>query len=246
MWIDPGTGVCWLVAAGLAKGGHKDHDDFYERVKRADQSGEIDRWLPTDEDRRQLRREAAARLLSDWELNIQRLVLEALRVVSESGTTAFTLPHPTDPEKRFGECTLTVAQVHEPDFKREETVVEIDLANEFRTSNLGWQATIRVLISVSPPETSWDRFGDTFSTIGEIGSHVLRVDQLQAITNLGQVAQSNPNDMAHYTHRRNLARSSVVGLGVRSMCGIYFVPYQDHESLPRCPVCEERYLELPT
>ncbi|MEV0131156.1 DUF3039 domain-containing protein [Dactylosporangium sp. NPDC050688] len=103
-----------------------------------------------------------------------------------------------------------------------------------------------MLISVSPPETSWDRFGDTFSTIGEIGSHVLRVGQLQAITNLGQVAQSNPNDMAHYTHRRNLARSSVVGLGVRSMCGIYFVPYQDHESLPRCPVCEERYLELPT
>ncbi|MFC4040955.1 DUF3039 domain-containing protein [Dactylosporangium siamense] len=246
VWIDPETGVFWLIAAGLAKGGHKDHDDFYERVKRADQSGEIDRWLPTDDDRRQLKRETAARMLTDWELNLQRVVLEALRTVAEGGTTAFALPHPADPAKRFGECTLTVAQVHEPDFEYEETVVEIDLANEFCGSNLGWQATIRVLISISPPETSWDRFGDSYSTISELKSHFLRVDELQAITDRGQVAQSDPNDMAHYTHKNNLALSSVEGLGVRSMCGIYFVPYQDHESRPKCPVCEERYLKLPT
>jgi hypothetical protein len=245
VWIDPDTGVCWLIAAGLAKGDHTDHDDFYERVKRANRSGEIDKWLPTDDDRRQLKRERAARLLPDWELNIQRLVLEGLRAISRSGTTAFALPHPTEPVRRFGECTLTVAQVNEPDFEYEEIVVEIDLENEFRTSNLGWQATIRVLISISPPETSWDRFDNTYSTIGEIESHVLRIDQLRAITNDGQLAQSNPNNRAHYAHRRNLVFSSVAGLGVRSMCGVYFVPYQDHESLPKCPVCENRYLELP-
>ncbi|WP_425426730.1 DUF3039 domain-containing protein [Asanoa hainanensis] len=48
------------------------------------------------------------------------------------------------------------------------------------------------------------------------------------------------------THRRDLALRSVEGLGVRSMCGIYFVPFRDHESLTRCPLCEERYLDLPT
>lgn len=246
VWIDPDTGTCWLVAAGLAKGGHADRDDFYERVKRANDSGEISRWLPTDDDRRQLKRETAARLLPEWELTIQRLVLESLRTASGSGTAVFALPHPADPNGRFGECTLTVTQVHEPGFEREELVVEIVLENEFRASHLGWQATIRVLISISPPETSWDRFEDTYSTIGEIESHVSRIDQLQAITSEGQVAQSNPNDTAHYTHRRNLALSSVEGLGVRSMCGIYFVPSRDHDSLPKCPVCEERYNQLPT
>lgn len=245
VWIDSDTGTCWLVAAGLAKGGHQDRDDFYERVKRADNSGEIDKWLPTDVDRRQLKRETAARLLTDWELQIQRFVLEAMRLVADGGTAAFIIPHPKDPARRFGEFRVTVEQVHEPGFEREETVVEIDLEKEFRTSNLGWQATIRGLISISPPETSWDRFGDTYSTIDEVGSHALRIDQLQKITDEGLVAQSNPNDKAHYTHRRNLALSSVAGRGVRSMCGVYFVPYRDHGSLPKCPVCEERYNDLP-
>ena len=122
VWVDPDTGVCWLVAAGLAKGGHTDRDDFYERVKHADESGEIDRWLPTDDDRRQLKRETAARLMPDWELDIQHRVLIALWAVSEGGTTTFTvtLPHPTDPTRQFGECTLTVAQMREPDFERED------------------------------------------------------------------------------------------------------------------------------
>ncbi|MFI6077685.1 DUF3039 domain-containing protein [Actinoplanes sp. NPDC051343] len=245
VWIDSGTGTCWLVAAGLAKGGHQDRDDFYERAERTDKSGEIDKWLPLDADRRQLKRETAARLLTDWELEIQRLVLEALRTVADGGTAAFIVPHPKDPAGRFAKFRVAVEQVREPGFEREETVVEIDLENEFRTSNLGWQATMRVLISISPLETSWDRFGDTYSTIDEVGSQALRIDQLQKITDDGLIAQSSPNDKAHYTHRRNLALSSVVGRGVRSMCGVYFVPYQDHGSLPKCSVCEERYHNLP-
>lgn len=87
--------------------------------------------------------------------------------------------------------------------------------------------------------------GNSYSTIGEIGSLALRLDQLQAIADRGEIAQSQPNDRAHYAHRRNLALSSVVGLGVRSMCGVFFVPHMDHESLPKCEVCEERYLALP-
>ncbi len=39
IWEDPDTGVHWLVIAGLAKGGHRDHDDFYERAKRENDSG---------------------------------------------------------------------------------------------------------------------------------------------------------------------------------------------------------------
>jgi hypothetical protein len=214
-------------------------------VKRADESGEIDRWLPSDEDRRQLKRETAARLLTDWELEIQRLAMDALRTVAKGGSSDFILPHPKDPAKRFGQCRVTVEQAYDPGFEREETVVEIDFENEFRASRLGWQATIRILISISPPETSWDRFGDTHSTIDEIGSHALRVDQLQKIVDEGVLAQSIPNDKAHYAHRRNLAMSAVEGRGVRSMCGVYFVPYQDHGSLPTCSVCEERYCDLP-
>lgn len=87
--------------------------------------------------------------------------------------------------------------------------------------------------------------GDTYSTIGEIGSLALRIGQLQAIVDRDEVALSHPNDRAHYAHRQNLALSSVEGLGVRSLCGVFFVPYQDHDSLPRCAACEDRYRSLP-
>ena len=33
VWRDPSTGVHWLCAAGLAKGNHKDSDDFYKRPR---------------------------------------------------------------------------------------------------------------------------------------------------------------------------------------------------------------------
>ncbi|WP_404826337.1 DUF3039 domain-containing protein [Corynebacterium casei] len=38
---------------------------------------------------------------------------------------------------------------------------------------------------------------------------------------------------------------TVEGSGVRSMCGVYFVPSQDHGALPSCSTCEEMYSLLP-
>jgi hypothetical protein len=46
--------------AGLAKGEHQDHDDFYVRVKRENDKGDPDRWLPTNGDHRLLKQEVAA------------------------------------------------------------------------------------------------------------------------------------------------------------------------------------------
>jgi hypothetical protein len=77
VWADPETGVHWLVVAGLAKGNHEDHDDFYVRVQ-ADNAGSAPRrWLPTDLDQRLLKRATAARLMTEWELAVQVQVLEA-------------------------------------------------------------------------------------------------------------------------------------------------------------------------
>ncbi|MBK7820104.1 MAG: DUF3039 domain-containing protein [Tessaracoccus sp.] len=38
---------------------------------------------------------------------------------------------------------------------------------------------------------------------------------------------------------------TVTGRAVRSLCGIYFVPAQDHQKLPPCATCQERLAELP-
>ncbi|MBX3311061.1 MAG: DUF3039 domain-containing protein [Cryobacterium sp.] len=44
---------------------------------------------------------------------------------------------------------------------------------------------------------------------------------------------------------KSLADRMIEGLGVRSLRGIYFVPTQDHASLPKCATCAERSQALP-
>nr|WP_241728173.1 DUF3039 domain-containing protein [Dietzia maris] len=50
--------------------------------------------------------------------------------------------------------------------------------------------------------------------------------------------------MSHYTHREHLAGKTINGEAVRALCGPFFVPRQDHHSLPLCPKCAERYAAL--
>lgn len=107
-----------------------------------------------------------------------------------------------------------------------------------------WQLAIRALISIHPPEQSWDRFGNTYSTIGEPGSWTRRVDSLSAIVNANDLAASEPGSSSHYTHREHLAGRTIDGSAVRALCGTFFVPTQDHDSRPVCPVCEERLAEF--
>lgn len=66
-------GTYWTLAAGLAKGGHEDRDDFYETLKRQCSTPEgRQALLPTELDWNLLKRETAARLLSEWELRSGR------------------------------------------------------------------------------------------------------------------------------------------------------------------------------
>lgn len=85
VWLDPDSGVHWLVVAGLAKGGHLDWDDFYERVRRQDSAGLAASWLPQAEDVLLLKQETAARILTGWELAIQDQVRAALSTVGGGG-----------------------------------------------------------------------------------------------------------------------------------------------------------------
>lgn len=245
VWIDPDTDNCWLVVAGLAKGNHKDHDDFYKRVERADASNELVRRLPTDEDRQVLKRERASVILADWELDIQQQVLQGLEQIMNSGSVSLDVTVPGNASGDLARFSLTMAHIQEPDYDREEFVLEADIFDGFVGSHLAWQATLRVLITVCPPEGEWDRFGDTYSTISEPGFLRARISELENLSARGELAESIPNDKSHFTHVKSLADSMVEGRGVRSLCGIYFVPMRDHESLPRCATCADRYEALP-
>lgn len=245
VWQDEETDVCWLVVAGLAKGGHQDRDDFYKRVQRGNDSGDITSWLPTEDDERLLKQETAARLQTEWELDTQRLVRDALRSIHGGGTANLTVEHPVPGKGSFAGVKVSVAAVREHDFEADEVFVEIAPAAGFEGSDLLWQLTIRILNSIDPPEQRWDRYKDTYSNIGEVGAWEARVAELDDHVQSGTLATTVPGAVSHFSHRKHLAGSTINGTAVRALCGTFFVPTQDHEPLPECPICRERFTDLP-
>lgn len=245
VWEEPTSGVCWLLVAGLAKGDHEDRDDFYQWIKRENDSGNPSPWLPTDEDQRLLKQETAARLRTEWELTVQRQILDALRVVHAGGTHRIEVTHPVPSKGKLAEIDLTVAAVREDGYEADEIDLEIIPSKGHAGSNLLWQLTVRVLITISPPEQGWDRVKDTYSNIGDPGAWTARVAELSALVEANDLAVSEPGTVSHYTHREHLAGSTIGGRAVRGLCGVYFVPTQDHESLPQCETCTARFSELP-
>ena len=245
VWQDPDSDVCWLVVAGLAKGGHEDRDDFYNRVKRENDAGDLRLWLPTEQDIRLLKQETAARLRTEWELEVQGAVLDALSEAQAGGHQRIDVDHPVPQQGHMARIDLTVTAVRNDGYEADEVVIDIIPEDRYAGSNLLWQLTLRVLISIEPPEQAWDRLGDSYSNIGEPGTWTKRVDDLTALVQRAELAVSEPGTTCHYTHRDHLAGKTINGEAVRALCGAYFVPTQDHESMPRCPVCEELIAELP-
>lgn len=245
VWKDPGTGVHWLVVAGLAKGGHQDRDDFYERVKRETDSGDPKRWLPAAADHRLLKRETAARLITEWELGVQEQVLEALREIQWGGSTQIVIQHPVPDNGPLAQITLIVIAVREDGYDADEIEAKIVPVSSHAGSNLAWQLALRILVTLSPPEQSWDRYQSSYTNIGEPGSWAKRVVALESLVAERELAESEPGRHSHYAHRRHLAGSTIAGKAVRAICGVFFVPTQDHETLPICPNCQEQYDALP-
>lgn len=246
VWQDNDSGVCWLVVAGLAKGGHKDRDDFYKRIEREDMSGNLTRWRPTAEDIRLLKRETAAQLRTTWEFNIQRQIRDLLNEIQAGGSRKFSIQHPVANQDLMAQLELDIVPVREDGYEADEVLLEITPHNRFAGTNLMWQLTTRVLTTISPPESGWDRTGDTYSNIGDVGEWAKRVGELDQLIDSQLLSESEPGSVSHYAHRKHLAKSTVNGNAVRALCGTFFVPTQDHSILSACPACEERWSELPS
>lgn len=250
VWRDPTSGVCWLIAGGLAKGGHVDRDDFYEVVARVHASKRAAAWLPAPEDQKLLKLETAARLHLESQLEIQRDTADALQACLECGRAEFDIRHPAaqalpPTQAVLAHVTLVVTEVRGDGTPTDDVTVEIAPDPRWSGSETWWSAALRVMISISAPEQSWDAFGTSFSTIGEPGTWTVRLGELRELVADGVLAESHPGLHAHYAHRQHLAGSTVEGRAVRAMCGAFFVPYQDVAGKPVCPECEDALRGLP-
>jgi hypothetical protein len=241
VWTDPETGVRWLCAAGLAKGDHEDFEDFYVILGRRD---DLTSLLPTDADWTLLKRETAAAQMTRWELEVQGRMHDVLVEALADGRSHVTLPTP-DQKREMARVEIQWALVNDEDDDYEDLVVVVDLDRRSAGSNLGWQLTLRVLISLSPPAQDWDRHQDTYSTLNETGHAERQAARLAAAVSAGELLTAEPGAMSHYTPSRHLTENTVLGKASRALCGVFFVPTQDHEELPKCPHCAAQYAALP-
>ena len=244
MWTDHESGVRWVVTAGLAKGGHKDHDDFYEQLELLVGLGKANSLLPSEKDRLLLKRETMARELTRWEMEIQESITLALEAVLSLGIHRIDIRHPLRPEK-FAAIELAYASVADLSDGCEELVVEFIFENKFVGSELGWEARTRVLNTLCPPVQKWDRTKDIYSIVMEPGFCARQVELLRTANSDGQLMQAELGNASHYAHQRHIADSSVFGKSIRALCGVYFVPSQDHKEMPVCPNCTGVHQRLP-
>lgn len=235
-----GDGVRWVVAAGLAKGGHRDHDDFYEVLARQCDSKEgRDLLLPTEADTHLLKRETAARALTEWELKIQACTAGLLDLVAAGKRAHEAVPHPLKPET-FAEVGLEATAT--------DGIEEIILTLHFvhhPGSHIASVLERRLLISIAPPEQDWDIAFGTYAAMEEAGHCASRAVQLRTATEEGKLLDPVPGQVAHRSHRRHIGDAAVEGTAVRALCGVFFVPRTDPLALPCCTDCESRYSQLP-
>lgn len=246
LWRDPATGVHWLVVAGLALGNHQNRDDFYERVKRKDNDGRTIDWLPTDADIRLLKQETAARLMTEWELTVQRQVRDALKQIHAGGSVRFDVAHPVAGQTPIATLAIEIAPVREEGYAADEIEVEMLTEKRYLGGDLEWQLRTRVLISLCPPEQGWDSYKRSNSNIAESGAWATRVAELNVLVERNELAVSEAGTHSHYSHREHLAGKTIEGESIRALCGVFLVPRQDHDSLPVCPECDERFRKLPS
>jgi len=239
VWLDS-EGVQWVVIAGLAKGGHRDHEDFYQRLERqCDTERGRKALLPTDEDARLLKRETAARVLTDWELAVQALAVDLLAGALHHGCHRVVVPHPTK--------TIPLAEV-ELEFITGDGIEEFVLSfinNTRQGTHLAYVMERRLLISIAPPEQEWDLAGGIYSAMEESGHCARQIERLRDASRERRLLDSDRGHVAHRVHRRHIGDASVDGRAVRSLCGVYFVPLTDPDALPECEECTWRCTQFP-
>lgn len=248
VWIAE-DGVCWVIACGLAKGDHADRDDFYQALERTESGPGAHTLKPTEGDIKLWKREVVGEALSVWERDVQTQAARGLTTALAKGSAQFDIAHPLsdrlqERERLMSTVTVEIATIREEDYDYDEVTVTFDSSSRWLGTDLEWQLVTRVLITIAPPEQGWDRFQNTYSNLAEPDSLAVRLQQLDELSEAGDLAESQPGDHAHHAHRRSLTDRTVNGHAVRALCGAFFVPIQDHDELPVCPACSRRIDEL--
>lgn len=237
---DESTGQAWICASGLKR-------DFYDGFSRRIGQHGHEYFLPTDEDRKLLKRDRAAAILAIWDQDNHSAALDALdQATAIQGSAYFEIMHPVE-GRSLSTVEVQVFRIDEAD----GSVVELTVVfsrDTWEDVRLLKRAEEVVLLAIDPQEQDW-RPGSPSSGKESIFSQVISnepFEQFRARARLSRrPAETSPGSHSHYTGVGDLTRKTIFGEAVEALCGTWFVPRQDHVSLPTCPTCASAYSSLP-
>ncbi|WP_196073090.1 DUF3039 domain-containing protein [Nakamurella alba] len=236
VWQDPESGDFWLVAGGLRR--ENEAEDFYKAFMRAISAGGSAPFLPSADDRARAKYETVAASLLEWELELQRAVIEAVEA-------ALTSPQKISIADVVGDravatVTLSVETVDMGEAEGLLSELTLEVATlDFASAELIARAEIVIMTALCPYEQDW--------TAGHTGSeHVYSLLETQdaLLARMSTAAIGRPGEViagtiSHYADAAAIGDGSVQGTAVRALCGVHFVPRQDHAPMEVCGSCAE-------
>lgn len=233
------SGQAWLCAAGYREAGSR--NDFYKAFMREVEARGAAYFLPTVDDLARAERETRGARFAAWEAEIVRSARAAAAAAAQHLGVAqpFEIVHPRG--RRLASVTVEASVVED----LVELIVQIGF-DGWENQDISEFVQNVVVSSIRSEEQEWQTFPiggvPTYSTIFESIDPTVLAEKLR---NLRSPAGFIPGSVAHRSHRQRLTQSSVDGEGVQALCGTWFVPRQDHESLAECSDCAAIHRLMP-
>lgn len=244
IYVDDG-GQPWIVAAGRRRDG--DNADFYEVLKREVERNGVNGYLPTDEDRKRLKRELGEVALSAWEQKIHDDAVDAFEVAHHAGVGTFRIDAIGDPGSLAGaEVSIERVEIMESEDSLAEVIVTVK-PSDWSTPGLLQRAEVVVMAAIQPDEQRWDPDDLGSEHLFTFVAEDSLVDELVAASRSPERVPggTTPGTVAHYAHKTRLTEHYVEGTATQALCGDYFVPRQLPDDLEICPRCEALMRVLP-
>lgn len=244
IYVDP-DGQTWLVAAGLRREG--EIRDFYKDFCGRVTASGAEQFLPTDRDRRRLRRERIEDDLLAWETDVHNKVLDALARTPATTTAAFDIPS-FDRTQTIAHVTVYHEVLEADDDDPDgcgEVVIEVETI-DWGQSDLIAHAEIVAMCAIDPHSCNWTP-GHTSNRLYSIVGSAATITSVVATALDDQNNQPNEvilNEHAHYAHKERLTDSYVEGEAVKALCGTTFVPTQLPDGMEPCADCQAIYRTL--
>lgn len=243
VWEDPETGQAWLCAAGYRR--EREATDFYKQFMAAVGAKGPEHFLPTRADRDRLARETRATRFDAWSDDIQQEVKARTAGIWDGGVEGWTVPHPSDEGRPIANVAVEISREPIDDEEWFDIVVSVECVDYAMYPLVQWVEMI-ILTAIDPREQQWSTLNvDGRPTHSQMiqGADIATLRDMLDATRVPATVE--PGTVAHYSHKARLAESIVEGEGVKSLCGAWFVPRQDHERLDKCPTCTQIYQALP-